>query len=421
MGIELFTDGTMSRSIWTRATHVPPHVPRSLGRYYIYWRFFYVLAGFEHTLSLIAFLQSDVTFMAIFNVFSVALFVAAFFLLKAGYYQTAYWSAITELVLHGIAATICIGPQFGFTNYTFLVVVLVFIQPFYSWRVSLVLAVLALASAAMVTAYALDNHPVYTLSEEWARTMIIRQVIAWPISVLIMVLPFIGASARAEKELAAAYAESERLLLNILPGRIAKRLKATSDMIADDRERVAILFADIVGFTSMSGRLPPAKVVALLNNVFNAIDGLVDKYGLEKIKTIGDAYMVAAGLPDPVDDPEGRIAKLALEIARIVPNFKQPGSDEPLAVRIGINSGRVVAGVIGNRKFAYDVWGDAVNVAARMEESGEPGRIQVTDTFAALLRDRFVFEARGETDIKGKGWVRTSFLIGEMTEELRAA
>ena len=192
-------------------------------------------------------------------------------------------------------------------------------------------------------------------------------------------------------------------------------------MIADDRERVAILFADIVGFTSMSGRLPPAKVVALLNNVFNAIDELVDKYGLEKIKTIGDAYMVAAGLPDPVDDPEGRIAKLALEIAKIVPNFKQPGSDEPLAVRIGINSGRVVAGVIGNRKFAYDVWGDAVNVAARMEESGEPGQIQVTDTFAALLRDRFVFEARGETDIKGKGWVRTSFLIGEMTEELRAA
>ena len=248
MGIEVFTDGTMSRSIWTRATHVPPHVPRSLGRYYIYWRFFYVLAGFEHTLSLIAFLQSGVTFMAIFNVFSVALFVAAFFLLKAGYYQTAYWSAITELVLHGIAATICIGPQFGFTNYTFLVVVLVFIQPFYSWRVSLVLAVLALASAAMVTAYALDNPPVYTLSEDWARTMIIRQVIAWPISVLIMVLPFIGASARAEKELAAAYAESERLLLNILPSRIAKRLKATSDMIADDRERVAILFADIVGF-----------------------------------------------------------------------------------------------------------------------------------------------------------------------------
>ena len=265
---------------------------------------------------------------------------------------------------------LCIGPQFGFTNYTFLVVVLVFIQPFYSWRVSLVLAVLTLASAAIVTTYALTIAPLY-LSEEWARTMMIRQVIAWPISVLIMVLPFILASARAEKELAAAYAESERLLLNILPAKIAKRLKTTSGMIANDHERVSILFADIVGFTSMSGRLPPTEVVALLNSVFNAIDEVVAKHGLEKIKTIGDAYMVAAGLPEPIDDPEGKIARLALEIIEIVPRFKQPGSDEQLAVRIGINSGRVVAGVIGNQKFSYDLWGDAVNVASRMEDTSE--------------------------------------------------
>ncbi len=403
------------RSIWARITAVPEHVPRDLARYYIYWKFLYVLAGIEHARMLVFFLQSGVYLMAVFNVFSVAVFLAAFLLLKSGRYQTAYWSAIAELVLHGIAATICVGPQFGFTNYTYLVVVLVFIQPFYSWRVSILLAALALASAAMVTVYGLDNPPLYVMPEDWARSMIIGQVVAWPISVLIMVLPFIHASARAEKELAAAYAESERLLLNILPQKIAKRLKATSDMIADDRERVAILFADIVGFTSMSGRLPPAQVVTLLNDVFNAIDELVDKHGLEKIKTIGDAYMVAAGLPDPIDDPDERIARLALEIIETVPRFNPPGSDDPLEVRIGINAGRVVAGVIGNRKFAYDLWGDAVNVAARMEETSEPGRIQVTDTFASRLREKFVFEARGETEVKGKGLVRTSFLVGEKT------
>lgn len=414
MAIEM-RDRSVTSSIWDRITAVPDHVPRDLARYYIYWKFFYILAGIEHARILIFFLQSGVYLMAAFNVFSVAVFLAAFFLLRAGRYQTAYWSALTELVLHGIAATLCVGPQFGFTNYTYLVVVLVFIQPFYSWLVSSVLAALTLASAAIVTVYSLDNPPLYVMPEDWTRSMIVGQVVAWPLSVLIMVLPFIRASARAERELAAAYAESERLLLNILPEEIAKRLKTTSEMIADDRERVAILFADIVGFTSMSGHLPPAKVVALLNGVFNAIDELVAKYGLEKIKTIGDAYMVAAGLPDPIDDPEGKIARLALDIIEVVSRFKYPGSDEPLAVRIGINSGRVVAGVIGNRKFAYDLWGDAVNVAARMVETGEPGRVQVTDTFADLLRNRFVFEARGQIELKGKGSTQTSFLIGETT------
>jgi adenylate cyclase len=394
-------------------TGVPDRVPQELARYYIYWKFFFILAGIDHALILLFFLRTGVHLMVLFNVFSVALFATSLFLLRAGRYETAFWSAITELVLHGIVATLCVGLEFGFTNYTFLVVVLVFIQPFYSWRVSSILAALTLASAAMVTVYGLNNPPLYAIPEDWARSMIVRQVVAWPIAVLIMVLPFIRASARAENELAAAYAESERLLLNILPETIAKRLKTTPEMIADDRERVAILFADIVGFTSMSGRLPPAEVVTLLNVIFNAMDELVAKYGLEKIKTIGDAYMVAAGLPDPIDDPEAKIARLALDIIQTVPRFKQPGSEEPLAVRIGINSGRVVAGVIGNRKFAYDLWGDAVNVAARMEDTSELGRIQVTDTFADLLRDRFVFEARGEIEIKGKGPVRTCFLIGD--------
>jgi len=225
-----------------------------------------------------------------------------------------------------------------------------------------------------------------------------------------MVLPFVRASARAEKELATAYGESERLLLNILPESIAKRLKTTEGMIADDHDKVAILFADIVGFTRMSDRLRPAEVVTLLNDVFNAIDELVAKYGVEKIKTIGDAYMVVAGLPNPVADPDETIARLALDIRETVSRFTEPETGNPVQVRIGISSGSVVAGVIGNRKFAYDLWGDAVNVAARMEATGEAGKIQATDAFAASLADRFEFEPRGEIEIKGKGKTATCFL-----------
>lgn len=400
--------------LWNRFTSVPGDVPRELSRYYVYWKIFYVFAGIDHALVLISFLQAGVYAMVVVNIFSVGVFVAASLLLRNGWYRFAYWIAIGELVLHGILATICVGPEFGFTNYTFLVVILLFIQPFYSWRASFLLAAVTVASAALVTYYGLNNPPLYVMSPDWASTMSIRQVVGWPIFVLIMVLPFILASARAEKDLAAAYAESERLLLNILPESVARRLKASPEMIADDRESVAILFADIVGFTALSGRMSPKDVVTLLNDVFNAIDELVAKYGLEKIKTIGDAYVIAAGLPDPIDDPDGKIAKLAIELVGIISNFRNLSGDERLEMRIGINSGRVVAGVIGNRKFAYDLWGDAVNVAARMEETGIAGKIQVPNEFAERLRGRFTFEPRGAIEIKGKGLIQTSFLVGEL-------
>ena len=405
------SDTTSATSFTGWLASVPPDVPDDLARYYLYWRIFYFLAGFSHFLVLLMFLQTGVYFMVIFNIFSVALFAAAFWLLQRGYYRLAYWGAFWELVLHGIAATICVGPEYGFEDYAYLVAILAFIQPFYSFRFSIVLTGATLISAGVVTYYAINNPPIYLIPESWSDAMIVSSVISWPIYILVMVLPFVRASARAEKQLAAAYGESERLLLNILPKPIAKRLKTTEGMIADDYDQVAILFADIAGFTKMSDRLKPSEVVTLLNEVFNAIDELVAKYGVEKIKTIGDAYMVVAGVPNPIADPNETIAQLALDIRSTVSRFKEPGTGTPVAVRIGINSGTVVAGVIGNRKFAYDLWGDAVNVAARMEATGEIGKIQATDEFAATLQDRFDFEPRGKIDIKGKGKIATSFLM----------
>ena len=391
-------------------TFKPKHVTDELARYYIYWKVFYVLAAVGHFMTLVLFLRAGVTFMAVFNVFSVAIFVAALLLLERGFYRLAFWAAISELVLHGIAATVCVGHQFSFQNYPLLVVILLFIQPFYSMRSSILAAAAILVSAAAVMSYAVSNEPLYLIPEDQEVMLSAAPMITWPFYVLLMVLPFVRASARAEQEIAAAFGESERLLLNILPAPIAARLKTTEGMIADDHDKVAILFADIVGFTEMSGRLKPAELVSLLNDVFNAIDEVVARYGAEKIKTIGDAYMVVAGLPLADPDPDATIAQLALDMVEVVSKYNDPITGEPVQIRIGINSGAVVAGVIGNRKFAYDLWGDAVNVAARMEATGEIGRIQVPERLAMSLKDRFKFELRGEIDIKGKGKMRTSYL-----------
>lgn len=404
------------RRVWNFLTEIPAEVPEPLRRYYIYWKFFYAAAGVEHLLMLTIFMRGGVRAMVIFNEYSIVVFITALLLLKLGRYRTAYWLAISELILHGIAATLCVGPQYGFTSYTFLVVVLAYVQPFYSWRVSLVLAAVTLASASLVTGYGLFHPPIYEVSERWTRAMIIRQVVIWPVAVLAMMLPFMRASQAAERKLVAAFGESNRLLLNILPQSIATRLTAGQEMIADERSDVSVLFVDIVGFVSLSGRLQPAELVALLNGIFNAIDQLVEKHGLEKIKTIGDAYMAAAGLPDPIDEPEVRISRLALDIIAVMPRFTLPGSGERVQVRIGISSGRVVAGVIGKRKFAYDLWGDAVNVAARMEATSLPGMIHVTDDFAARLSDRFVFGECRTVEVKGKGPMQTRFLLGERGE-----
>ncbi|MBC6452256.1 MAG: GAF domain-containing protein [Hormoscilla sp. SP5CHS1] len=204
--------------------------------------------------------------------------------------------------------------------------------------------------------------------------------------------------------------KSEQLLLNILPEPIAAKLKQSQEHIAENFEEVTIMFADIVGFTPLSARLEPIALVNLLNKIFSTFDALASELGLEKIKTIGDAYMVAAGLPIPKPDHAEAIADMALAMQTAVNNF-QVEVDNSFQIRVGINSGVVVAGVIGIKKFIYDLWGDAVNVASRMESSGEPGRIQVTAATHKLLLDKYLFEERGKISVKGKGEMTTYWLI----------
>lgn len=208
--------------------------------------------------------------------------------------------------------------------------------------------------------------------------------------------------------------KSERLLLNVLPRAIADRLKETDGIIADTSSEVSVLFADIVGFTALAERLPAERVVDLLNELFSAFDGLAEERGLEKIKTIGDAYMVAAGLPARRPDHAEAIADMALTMRDAVARHSER-IGLPLAVRIGIDSGPVVAGVIGRKKFAYDLWGDTVNSASRMESTGLPGEIQVTERTYRLLREAYRFVERGPVPVKGKGMMSTYLLGGTRT------
>src|SRR5882762_3407681 len=204
--------------------------------------------------------------------------------------------------------------------------------------------------------------------------------------------------------------ENERLLLNVLPPSIANKLKQQVGIIAERFDDASVLFADIVGFTPLSARLSPTQLIESLNRVFSGFDELADRHKLEKIKTIGDGYMVAGGLIEQNADHLAAMATMALAMHENVRKLNSQFGD--LSLRIGLQVGSVIAGVIGIRKFIYDVWGDTVNTASRLESHGAPGRIHVSDTVFQRLHDRFVFEARGTIELKGRGPLNTYFLNG---------
>lgn len=217
----------------------------------------------------------------------------------------------------------------------------------------------------------------------------------------------------ADAAVTAEHARTESLLLNVLPARIAERLKRDPAAIAERSAGCTVLFADIVGFTQMSERMPAGEVVGILDEIFARFDDLADAHGLEKIKTIGDAYMAVAGVPEAHPDHALAAARMSLAMHDVIAGFSEryPG----LMVRIGLNSGPLVAGVIGRRKFAYDVWGDTVNVASRMESHGVPGRVQVSAATVEQLGAALRVEPRGTIEVKGKGPMAVFLLVPPTT------
>jgi adenylate cyclase len=241
-----------------------------------------------------------------------------------------------------------------------------------------------------------------------------------PIRVAFFVLNVTGVSVTAYlllqyalRERDRAFAISDGLLLNVLPPPIAQRLKRSPRVIADRHEDVTVLFADVANFTPFAEAAGPERVVGVLDEIFTAFDQLTEQHGLEKIKTIGDAYMVVGGLPEPRPDQAEAVIELALAMQTELERISQ-GSGLGLEIRVGIASGPVVAGVIGQKRFLYDLWGDTVNTASRMESHGVVGRIQVTEATYRRVRTRYDFEDRGEIEIKGKGRLRAYLLIGRL-------
>jgi guanylate cyclase len=259
--------------------------------------------------------------------------------------------------------------------------------------------VLSLGLAELVRPDAAD------LPNAFVRTFDVLNIVAVSFVALLLLVTFARGRADAQERV-------EALLLNILPDEVAERLQQDPSTIADHFDNVSILFADVVDFTPMSSRLDAREVVGLLDRLFTSFDELVDRYEVEKIKTIGDCYMVAAGVPRHRADHAQALANVALEMRECARACLPESSTYDLRLRIGISSGPVVAGVIGRRRFLYDLWGDTVNMASRMESHGTPDTIQITRSTWELLADEFETHSRGLVDVKGKGEVETWVLVG---------
>lgn len=251
------------------------------------------------------------------------------------------------------------------------------------------------------------------LQPAWAQSMtFVVTTISACVMVVVMMWFALRDTARAEAVMESEYERSEALLANMLPASIADRLKEPDrNVIADKYDEASVLFADIVGFTERASSTAPAELVLFLDRLYGTLDELVDRHGLEKIKVSGDSYMVVSGVPRPRPDHARALADFALDMTNVVASLKDPrGNSVPL--RVGMATGPVVAGVVGSRRFFYDVWGDAVNVASRMESTDSAGRIQVPEDMYERLKDDFVLRERGLIEVKGKGIMRTWYLVG---------
>jgi len=304
-----------------------------------------------------------------------------------------------------------IGTGSGLQLY-FLVAACLVVLQLGSERIILAATLAAVAAAMVITLQFLvprdtGVQPAWLLSLGFVITTISACVIA-----VATVWYALREMRRAQEAMEIEYDRSEALLANILPASIAERLKDPArNIITDKYDDASVLFADIAGFTERASDVAPDKLIRFLDRLYSTFDGLVDKHGLEKIKVSGDSYMVVSGVPQPRTDHVEAIADLALDMAEAVSGLRDSRGDV-LPLRIGLASGPVVAGVVGSRRFFYDVWGDAVNVASRMESTDSVGRIQVPEAVYQRLKNDFLLEERGVLAVKGKGVMRTWYLVG---------
>jgi adenylate cyclase len=363
-----------------------------------------------HAIQALVFLALELRGLALFSVASVALFVAAMVLVRRGWARVAMVLCYLEVGSHAVALTFAIGLDAGYLTYFSLLVAAPLMVLDKKDRAILALFISgALVTAPVVFLLARGREPVYALAPATVGYLALMNVMGALVGILAVVLYFSAATQRAEAATERERQRSEELLKNVLPEPIAARLKDGSSTIADSFTSVTVLFADLVGFTALASRVESRELVEMLNDVFSRFDRLAVRAGLEKIKTIGDAYMVVGGLPEPRDDHVHAVAEMALAMRDELRSYAEE-SGVDLDLRIGIHTGPAVAGVIGERKLSYDLWGDTVNTASRMESQGEPGRIQISAAVRDALPAGFTTEERGTIEVRGKGPMETWFL-----------
>jgi class 3 adenylate cyclase len=369
------------------------------------WVFAFYALGFN-TLSLINCVS------VIFWIFSITL------LRRKGAMLTAVVLGSLEVLIHQGFAVYYLGWGYGFQFYLLVIVAFTFLMNFKS-VMFIPVALFVVCLGSFLGFYYEVQHwytPHIDLGPTVREAFLSINVTSAFAILAIMSYVYSEAAQKAEAMLELERVKTERLLLNILPMSIAQRLKEDRSIIADHFESATVMFSDIVGFTALSEKQTPVELVGHLNHMFSAFDDLAEKHELEKIKTIGDAYMVAGGIPEVRDCHARDVSAMALDMMQAVVEINRK-TGQSVDIRIGIHTGPAVAGVIGIKKFSYDVWGDTVNTDSRMESSSLPGRIQLSQQAAALLSDDFLLEERGMVEVKGKGRMKTYWLLNHIQTE----
>mgnify|MGYP001797757407 CR=1 FL=1 len=382
----------------------PPHLERRHRRSYLVAVCGSYIAWLVHVGWMLGFFALDIRPLFYFNTGSVLFFILCIWLLRAkGAILSVMCMASIEVLAHMLLAVYVLGWSLGFQHFAFIVVGYMCLGHFRSLWVPLAMALLS--TLAFFLAFALSEYyaPAPAPLPEWVRwSFYLTNVLSVFGMISIFAFIFSTTARNAEAKLEDEYDKSEGLLLNILPRSVADRLKEEEELFADDFPVATVLFTDMVGVTKLSSTLAPAEVIRLLNTYFEVFDELVDRHGVEKIKTIGDSYMLVAGVPDRRADHAEAAARMALDmLATSKAITKELGIES--GIRIGLCSGPVTAGIIGFKKFAYDVWGDTVNTASRMESTAPTDQIQIAESTHLRIKDSFETERRGHMQIKGKG------------------
>jgi adenylate cyclase len=406
------TDNTWWMRLFRFATRVPPSVARYDQRMYYSMLLANFMALLLHLAWIFVFAAMGMTTLSLVNVASVCLWIFNIALIRVrGAVLTATTIGSLEVMSHQFLAIYYFGWGYGFQYFLLVVVAFAFMMNFRNIAIPVALFV-ACVTSFLWYYYSVQYWRSHVGDDPTVRETFLMVNVVTAFTILaIMSYVYSEAARKAEAKLELEQQKSERLLLNILPASIAERLKEGPGVIADHFESTTVLFADIVGFTAMSEKISPTELVGRLNRIFSAFDDLAERYHLEKIKTIGDAYMVAGGFPDARDGHANDVAGMALEMLVAIETGNRDAA-HPVSIRIGIHTGPAVAGVIGIKKFFYDVWGDTVNTASRMESSGAPGRVHISEETAKLVSGQFVVEERGMVEMKGKGSLRTYWLAG---------